>query len=282
MGGSAGKNKSSNNNEFSSDVWGPQGDALKDLYGQASELYGGSDGFMKQIQNAAGNSSQFGQSLLGNMMGGQNNMLGGGSFGDTSDIREQLLGNMNNGQSQMGKMYNSIIGGEGNSYIDPMVDAMKSGAMENNAMMQSGNAMDATSMGQGGSSRHAMQNAMTNKATNQQMLDQETAMRGGAYDKDLAMKMGIAGQADQNNQMNNDRLMQMLTGADNNVNAGMGYGNSMSGINQGQMNPWMQAQQSQWNPMNNWASILGGPTTLNSGSGSGSSKGSSLQGGLFG
>jgi hypothetical protein len=285
MGGSSSKNKSSNDasNQFSEDVWGPQGEALQGLYDQASELYGGGGGFQEQIDKAAGGASDFMGNLQGNMKGGMDDMMGGGSFGDTADIRQKLLESMN-GNSQMGNMYNSIVGGEGNTYMDPMVDAMKQGAMENNQMMQSGNAQDAASMGQGGGSRHAMQNAMTNRSTNQDMMNQETMMRGGGYDKDLAMKMGIAQQADQGNQMNSDRLMQMLSGSDANKQFGMGQSGNMQNTGMAGMAPWMQAQQSQWNPMQNWASIIGGPQVLGSGSGSsgGSSKGSAAGGGMFG
>lgn len=291
MGGSIGGNKSESkgNNMFSSDIWGEQGDALKDLYGQASNLFGGSSQFQDKINEAAGGASEWGKGIMDKAQGGYNDLLGGGSFGDTSDVRAKLMGMMGQGgTSQMGDMYNSIVGGEGNTYVDPMVDAMKQGAMENNAMLQSGNSMDAAAMGQGGGSRHAMQNAMTNRMTNQDMMNQETAMRGGAYDKDLAMKMDIARNADSNalasKQGDMDTLFGMLGGSDANKQYGMGQSGNMQGMGMGNMNPWMQAQQSAWNPMMNWASILGDPTVLKSGSGStdSSSKGANVAGGIWG
>ncbi len=292
MGGSIGKSKSQNTSmadmgsenqyldetqsssgsEYGQDVWGGQSQALQDLYSNASNLFGGMNnaGMDRATQNLSG----YNQGLMDRGMAGQDYQMGGGSFGDTTDVRNKLMDSM--GQpSQMGQMYNSIVGGEGNTYIDPMVDAMKQGAMENNAMMQSGTAMDAAAMGQGGSSRHAMQNAMTNKATNQQMLDAETMMRGGAYDKDLAMKMDIAGMADQNRQLEQDRMMGMMSGSDANRRYGMDAGAMNQNLGMGSMAPWMQNQNQQWNNMDRYAGVIGGPTVIGGGSQFGNSTGTS-------
>ncbi len=270
MGGSVGKNKSDSSSDMSQNIWGGQSGALRDLYKHAENLFD-SNG-LQALENSANNLTGFNQGIMDTANTGFQNQMGGGSFGDTSDVREKLMSSM--GQpSQMGQMYNSIVGGEGNTYADPMVNAMKQGAMENNAMLQSGTAMDAAAMGQGGSSRHAMQNAMTNRMTNQDMMNQETAIRGGAYDKDLAMKMDIASMADSNRQSEQDRMMSMMTGSDANQRAGMGYGSNMQNLGMGSMAPHMQVNNQQWGNLNNYANALGGPTVLTSGGQNGSSKG---------
>jgi hypothetical protein len=279
MGGSVGGNKSKSKGDMSQDVWGGQTGALQDLYRQAGNLFGTQQG--GELGDMADSLGGYNQDIMSGAMGGYQNQMGGGSFGDTSDIRSNLMESM--GQpSQMGQMYNSIVGGEGNDYIDPMVDAMKSGAMENNAMMQSGTAMDAAAMGQGGSSRHAMQNAMTNRATNQDMMDQEANMRGGAYDTDLNMKMGIAGMADNNRQKEQDRMMSMMSGSDRNQQGGMQFGQLLQQLGLGSMAPEMQAQNQGWNNMGNYADAIGGPTVLSSGGNSGSSKGAGTSGSIKG
>ncbi|RLD70922.1 MAG: hypothetical protein DRI98_06685 [Bacteroidetes bacterium] len=137
-------------------------------------------------------------------------------------------------------------------------------------------------MGQGGSSRHAMQNAMQGAQVNKDMMTQEANMRGGAYDKDLAMKMGIAQQADQSRQSEQDRMMQMMQGSDANRMGGMNYGSSMQNLGMGMMAPWMQAQNQGWGSMGNYANALGGPTVLSQGSQSGDSKAMSGGGGMKG
>lgn len=275
MGGSVGGNKSKSKSETGQDVWGPQGGALERLYGNAGDMMDNNNYGQGMLNSIAENLAPYMEKIMNSATGGMDDQLGGGSFGDTTDVRNQLMNNMRGtqGQSKMGDMYSSIVGGEGNTYIDPMVDAMKSGAMENNAMLHSGTAMDAASVGQGGSSRHAMQNAMTNRATNKDMMDKETMMRGGAYDTDLNMKMDIARMADTNSQLNNDRLFNMMTGSDSNKQYGMGYGSQAQNLGMGSMAPWMQNMNQGWNNMTNYSNIIGGPTVLGSGSQSGSSKG---------
>lgn len=279
MGGSLAKNKSSSSGDMSQDVWGGQGGSLQGLYNNAANLYRGQQG--DELSDIATDLGSYNQGLMDTSMGGFENQMGGGSFGDTSDVRTRLMESMGN-PSQMGEMYNMIVGGEGNTYIDPMVDAMKEGAMENNAMMQSGNAMDATAAGQGGSSRHAMQNAMTNRFSNQDMMNKETMMRGGAYDIDLDRKMDIASMADTNSQLEQDRMMSMMYGSDQNQQAGMGFGGAMQNLGMGSMAPWMQSQNQDWSNMGNYANTIGGPTVLTSGGQSGSGKGAGTSGSIKG
>ena len=279
MGGSMGanKNETSQSGSMNQDVWNK--DAMNQLYGDARNFFNSQGNLYGQAQQADPYMHQAAQGG----MSGYNDQLGGGAFGNTDDVRSKLLSSM--GQpSQTGQMYNSIVGGAGNTYIDPMVDAMKQGAMENNAMMQSGNGQSAASMGQGGSSRHAMQNAMTNRSTNQDMMNQETAMRGGAYDKDLGMKMGIANMADSNRQQEQDRMMGMLQGANQSQQFGMGQGQNTQNMGMGTMAPWMQAQGNQQNAFNNYANTIGGPAVLTNGtmSGGSESKGHGTQGGFWG
>ena len=279
MGGSVGGNKSDSSANSNQNVWGPQGNALQGMYDQASQLWGNQQG--GQLDDIAENLGGYNQDVMDGAMGGYNSQMGGGSFGDTTDIRNKLMGSMGK-PSQMGKMYNSIVGGEGNTYIDPMVDAMKRSGMENLDSMHSGTAMDAAAMGQGGSSRHAMQNAMQSRDMNSDMLDREMNMRGGAYDTDLNMKMDIASMADSNNQQEQDRMFNMMSGSDKNQQAGMGFGQGMQNLGMGSMAPWMQAQNQGWNNMGNYANTIGGPTVLTNGNQSGSSKGAGTSGSIKG
>jgi len=279
MGGSVSGNKSKSSSSGSSkqEVWGPQGDALQDLYGQAQGLFDQMGQYTGNLNSQAGQLAPYMQNIMGGAMGGYQDQLGGGSIGDTSDIRNMLMDSMRSqaGGSQMGKMYESILGGQGNTYIDPMVDAMKQSGMENLSRMQSGTGLDASAMGQGGSNRHAMQNAMQSRAMNSDMQNRESMMRGAAYDKDLQLKMDIAKQADAGIANTQQNLMGMLGGADRNQQAGMGYGQSMQNLGMGSMAPWMQAMQAPWSNMNQYANVIGRPTVLGSSqqSGSGSSKG---------
>lgn len=285
MGGSAntGKNESSSSSVSSQDVWGPQGEALQQLYGSAADLFSNIDNFTSPVSDLSSNLVPYMQGITSDATGAYQDMLSGGSVGDPEGIRQNLLDSIHattTSPSNTSAMYQSIVGGPGNTYIDPMVEAMRDSSLENLDRMQSGTAMDAAMAGQSGSSRHAMQNAMLASEVNQDMLDREMNMRGGAYDKDLAMKMHIAGLADDNVQAGQDRLMNLLGMYDDNVSTGMGSATGMQNLGMGSLSPIMQAAQMPWDLIGNYSSVIGGPQVLSSGSGSGDSKGFGHGGGF--
>ena len=276
MGGSAGKSKGSSNNSFSTNVWGPQGDALQNLYQLAFDQYGKGNDYMSQITGQADNISNAANGILD-----ANKVLqSGGAYGDTAEIRQMLLDSMG-GRSNTGIMYESIVGGPGNTYVDPLIESMRVDSAQNVATLQGGNAMDAAAMGQSGSSRQAMQDAMFASQANQDLLNKQAELRYDTYDKDLAMKMGIAQQADYNHQAEQDRLLAMLQGGQSSMEKGTSPVLLTTLLNYG-MNPWLQAQQAVWNPMNNLSNIIGNAIMTSSGSGSSKSKGGGISGGLFG
>lgn len=276
MGGSAGKSKGSSNNSFSTNVWGPQGDALQNLYQLAFDQYGKGNDYMSQITGQASNIDN----AVNGILYANKGLQSGGAYGDTAEIRQMLLDSMG-GRSNTGIMYESIVGGPGNTYVDPLIESMRVDSAQNVATLQGGNAMDAAAMGQSGSSRQAMQDAMFASQANQDLLNKEAELRYGAYDKDLAMKMGIAQQADYNHQAEQDRLLAMLQGGQSSMEKGTSPVLLTTLLNYG-MNPWLQAQQAVWNPMNNLSNIIGNAIITGSGSGSSKSKGGGISGGLFG
>lgn len=287
MGGGVGfggsKSKNSANQSSTQNVWGPQGDALTDLYNSARGTFDSGQRYNNQIGNMAGQIAPYMQDAANMYQGGIQNLLGGGSYGDASEIRNQLMSSIqgvNEGGSQMGKMYQSITGGPGNEYIDPMVAAMKRSADENLKGMQSGNALNAAAMGQGGSSKHGVLDYNAAKDMSNEVLDREMALRGGAYDKDMQMKMDIARQADQGIQGGQDRLLSMLQGTDANVQAGAAGAPMMQNLGMGQMAPLFQAMNAPWMQQQQYSDIIGGPTVLtdSQGQSSGSSKSMGGQG----
>jgi hypothetical protein len=293
MGGSAGassnKSKSSGSSSSEQEVWQPQGDALQNLWGQANDLFGQGGQYQGQFNNVAQNLSPFFNQVNQGAMGGYQDQLGGGAFGDTTDMRNMLMDNYRRQQSegsQSGQMYQSIVGGEGNSYIDPMVDAMKQGSMENLDMLKSNARLDAADAGQPGWNRHAFENVKLGEQTGKNMIQNEMNMRAGGYDKDLALKMGIAARADQGTNQMNQNLRGMINDSNKSQQAGMQFGQNMQNLGMGSFAPWQQAQMAPWDPMNSYANIVGRPTVLSSSQGnqSGSSKGggASASGGLFG
>lgn len=280
MGGSIGKSKSKAGNQFSNNVWGTQGDALGSLY---QTILGqlGQGSYQPQIGSAADNVQNQVNDIVNSQTSATRDLSSGGVYGDTSDVRQKLLGSMG-GRSNMGSMYESIVGGSGNTYVDPLIDQMRKSSAQNVQTLQGGNALDAAAMGQSGSSRQAMQDAMFANQANKDLLSQEALMRTDAYDKDLAMKMSIAQQADTNRGAEQDRLLSMLQGAQSSKENVSNNTNLLQTLLSSGLSPWLQAQQGQWNPINNAANAIGAPTIIGSGSGNSKSKGFGTSGGLWG
>lgn len=280
MGGSLGKSKSNSSNNFATNVFGPQGNALAQLYNMGISQ-ANQPNFMEQITGQAGTAATGANQIADTAGGAYGDLASGGSFGDTSDIRQRLLESMG-GPSQMGQMYESIVGGEGNEYIDPLIDRMRGDAATNLDRFRGQSALDAASMGQSGSSRQAMENAIMGSEMNRDLLNKEAELRAGGYDKDLAMKMDIAKMADTNRQSEQDRLFNMLQGANEAKSSAVGQGGLMQALQMGGMAPWLQAQQAGFNPINNLANIIGPAILTGSGKGSSSGKGFGTSGGFWG
>ena len=280
MGGSIGKSKSKAGNQFSNNVWGTQGDALGSLY---QTILGqlGQGSYQPQIGSAAENVQNQVNDIVNSQTSAINDLSSGGVYGDTADVRQKLLDSMG-GRSNMGSMYESIVGGSGNTYVDPLIDQMRKSSAQNVQTLQGGNALDAAAMGQSGSSRQAMQDAMFANQANKDLLSQEALMRTDAYDKDLAMKMSIAQQADTNRGAEQDRLLSMLQGAQSSKENVSNNTNLLQTLLSSGLSPWLQAQQGQWNPINNAANAIGSPTIIGSGAGNSKSKGFGTSGGLWG
>ena len=278
---SLGGGSSSNKSSSSQNVWQPQANAMTGMYGNMSNLWGDTQPMFGKMNTMAMGLDPYMQNIMQGAQGGYSDMMGGGAVGDTSDIRAQLMKSMQGSErgSNMGRMYSSIVGGPGNEYIDPMVSAMKTGYQENLDKQMGRGAMDASAMGQGGSSRHAMSDAMLKRGALSDMNTAEMNMRGGAYDKDLAMKMDIARQADTGVQNTQQRYMDMMSQADQSKNAAMGYGSGMQNLGMGSMAPWMQAMNQPWNVMGNYSNMMGAPTVLSSSESKGKGKSFSLAGG---
>jgi hypothetical protein len=269
------KSKSKSGSEFNQNIWSPQGDALQDMYSSASGLFANNNKYANQFEDMANQLSPYMQNIMGTADKGFQNQMGGGSIQGTDNIQKQLMDSIRQtteGGSQTGKMYNSIVGGEGNSYIDPMIDAMRTGSQENLDRNIGQGELSATSAGQGGSSRHAMSDAMLTRGALQDMNQNEANMRGSAYDTDLNMKLDIANQADKGIQSSQQRLMDMLSQSDSNQKDAMGFGGVMQNLGIGSMAPMMQASQQPWDAFNQYAGALGGPTVLSSGNSNASSK----------
>lgn len=280
MGGSIGGSNSGSSSSSSQNVMSQQIPYLQQLWGMATDNVGQND-YINQIGNSAQNSQDLLNSLFVSQSGLQNQLASGGAYGNSQQYIDELLNSMGK-RSNVGTMYESIVGGSGNTYVDPLIQQMQLDSAQNLATLQNANAMDATMAGQSGSSRQAMQNAMLGAQANKDLMTQEAQLRQSNYDNDLAMKMSIAQQADYNHQAEQDRLLKMIQGSQDSINTATNMGSLLQSIASGGVDNWLKAQQGSWNPLNNLANIIGNPTILGQSSGSSNSKGFGTSGSIWG
>ena len=173
----------------------------------------------------------------------------------------------------MGQMYNSIVGGPGNTYTDPLINSMRNDMLRTaDRRIGTQNDLRAATLGQSGSARHGVQNALTDRYANMDFQNQANKIRQEGYNTDLALKMGIAQQADSNRLASAQQSMDYMNQLNQNQQGAFGFGNTLQNLGMGAFAPMMQAQQQPWNFLGQYANILGDPTVLDKASSSGKSK----------
>ena len=277
MGGSVGKSKSDSSNQsgFNQDVWGPQGDALQNLYGQAGNAMGKGMGGMGKMIPGASEGMQ-GIADQANPYW-QNQMQGGAYQGmDLQGMYGDALGGGGNEQF----MNESIMGGAGNNYVDAMKGQMQQDSSDALGRNLASNDLRAVGAGQSGSSRHGITERGIRDASSRDLSNAQTQLGYETFDRDLDRKMGIARGADQFDMQKLQNVGGMLGNQQNAMAGGLKGAQGMQGLNMGQFAPYMAPG----NMMNQYSNMIGRPTVLGSGSGSGdsSSKGFGMGGSASG
>ena len=263
---SVGGGDSKSSSDFNEYVWN-QG-AMNDLYGNAEGLWQNRDN--TQLYNQGNQAVDYANQIAGGAAGGWNNQLSGGFY--DQDLRNSLMNSMN-GPSQTGQLYESIIGGAGNEYIQPMVDASNQAHQDQYDRYGAPNMdMAAEAAGQSGSARHGVNQFLGQNETNKNKINAEMALRGNAYDKDTALKLGIAQAADQGRHQSQQLAFDMMNSQNQNQQGAINYGQNMQNIGAGGMDLQQQLGNIDWDQLMQYANVIGGPTILGSGSSRGSGK----------
>ena len=278
--GSLGGSHSSNSSNFSQSVFKPQATALGKMYRDSEALYNRQRGLQNQFQNFGMNTvNPYMASLNPYMMQGFGGLMGGGRQGATGAavnpaLQQSLQQSLSGGPSNTAKMYQDIVGGPGNTYVDPLVDDMYNQAWKGLDRGQFKNsAQNAAASGNMGNYSRQMDNSAFAADTMSDVRSKEMALRAGAYDTDMNWKMNIANQADSNLGAAQDRAMNLLGAGDQNTMGALGQGQMMQQMGMGMMSPWMAMMQAPWMGMNNYANVIGDPTVLSKGDSEGSSTG---------
>ena len=267
IGLSGGAESSQANSKTTQDVFGSG--HFGNMYGAAGDLYEQQSAMNPQFQQfMMGQVNPFMMGLNPYMMQGFGAQMGGGGLGATGAavdpaLRDSLQQSLSGGPSNTARMYQDIVGGEGNTYVDPLVDDMYNQAwkgLDRGAFKNS--AQSAAASGNMGNYSRQMDNSAFAADTMSDVRSKEMQLRAGAYDKDMDWKMQIANQADSNVGAAQDRAIGLLGGGDQNQQFGMGAGLGMQQFGMGMASPWMAMQQFPWANLNNYANALGDKTVL--------------------
>lgn len=200
----------------------------------------------------------------GSMVNAQNQMM---QNQGAQGLQDAILAGQQ-GPSQMGMMYQDIVGGPGNTYMDPMVDALRDdyGTSFREEFLP-GVTNSAINAGGLGSSRQGVAEAVGGAKYGQNFARDAATMRGQGYETDMNWKMNIASMADQSQQQNLDRMYNMWDagnlsqqtaldrqgGFGQEANAttqwGIGAAPGMNDLAQGRIQMEQNAAMSPWEPL---------------------------------
>ena len=194
------------------------------------------------------------------VQGANTKNLNGGVYGGLN-IGNQLMGSLQNTlnkPSETSGIYAQMMGGKGNNYADAMKSQYLRDANRAQMQMQGNNALEAAGVGQSGSSREGVANAMGMHDINQNLQRNMAETGYNTFDKDLQNKLAIAQMADQNTFGRQNLMANMLGQQQGAVNQGIGGAQNVQGL-------YTNAQNSPWAGLQNYAQAVGGPIVLNSG-----------------
>lgn len=275
LGGAKSDNKSSGS--MNQNVWGPQGEALEQLYANVSSLFNQSlPGMMGQVTQSQDYMNQVNDQALNSWR----DQLMGGAYGGM-DLANQLsssLGQSLNSPTNTQQINNMIMGGSGNNYADAMRNQYIQDANQAQNNMLANLDARAAASGMSGGSRHGVATAMGMRDINKNLQSNLAQVGYNTFDKDLDRKLQIAKQADQGTLARQQMLSGMLGNQNTTMQNALAGSSGLQNLGMGNfasyMMPWQMAGQ--------YASTIGGPTVLSQGSAGSHGQGKGIQTGAQG
>lgn len=201
------------------------------------------------------------------------------------------------GPTNTQRIYSQIMGGEGNNYADAMKSQYMADADLAQRQMLSNLDARAGVSGMTGSSREGIAQGLGLQGINRNLQEQLARTGYETFDKDLSNKLSIAEQADTNNlnrenmylgdtaraqglgfdELNNSRagayadragardaMGNLIGNKEATSTNAMNFSDAIQNLGMGILEPLM----AKWGNMGGYSSTIGGPTVLNSGTGS--------------
>lgn len=308
------------NNNFNQNIWSGQNGPLTNMYDRAGNLYKSNNQAISALKPEITGTMR---DTRDTATGAWKDALAGGAYSDINtdnlvssldrsmasgvpEASSSLIGSLNNslnreftpsGPTNTQRIYNQIMGGEGNNYADAMKGQYLADANLAQQNMLSNLDARTGASGMTGSSRQGIAQGLGLQGINRNLQEQLARTGYETFDKDLSNKLSIAEQADTNNlnrenmylsdtaraqglgfdELNNSRsatladrsgardAMGNLVGAkEATSNNAMNFSDAIANLGMGILEPLM----AKWGNMAGYSGTIGGPTILNSGTGS--------------
>ena len=195
--------------------------------------------------------------------------MGGGAY-QGMDLQNQYSQALQGGGNEQ-FMNQSIMGGQGNDYVDAMKQEMQSDAFERLGSGFSNIDQRASMAGQPGSSRHGILQSNMMRDEMDRLGQMQTQLGVESFDTDMQRKMGIAQRADQFDMSKLQNIGQQLGAQQGAMSGGLNYGSNMQNLGMGQFSPSMMP----WQAAGAYSNAMGAPTVTGAGSTFGESDSSS-------
>lgn len=211
--------------------------------------------------------------VIGNQQSAFNNLNAGGAYKD-ADLNSTLntIMGFQNTPSQSSGLYENIMGGKGNNYVDAMKNMFYKDAQRTRDLSEASLDARLSGTGMSGGARHGVAQALISRDIDKNLQDNMTKVGYDSFEKDLQNKLGIAQMADSNTLarqgMYTNTANSALQGKNANMNAAAGMTPQMSQSVMSQFAPTMMP----WKNLENYSSSIGNPTILTNSMQSGSSE----------
>ena len=189
--------------------------------------------------------------------------LKGGSLKNVSPLAIlSKIASFRDTPSQTSSIYEKIMGGKGNDYVDAMKNVFTKDAQRTRDLSEASLDARAAGTGMSGGSRHGVAEALISRDIDKNLQDNMAKLGYESFDKDLANKLGIARQADSNTlareSMYSNMGQNLINARNANTNMGIAGAPNMQNVQMGMFSP----DQMPWSNLQNYASAIGNPIVL--------------------
>lgn len=255
---SFGNRSSGGSSSFGQQVFDPG--TTRIFNNQALLGYGSNNQLLNETQpdTLSTNAGLFRDARDTNRYNASGGVIGGLNIGD------ELKGSLqrSRGPTNTQQIYQSIIGGQGNTSLDALKGSLEANATRANNLNSATIDQQAAAAGQSGSTRQGVQQALTRDDTNRNLQNTEAQLGYDTFNTDLNRKLDIANLADTNTLQRQQFLGNLLGQQQGTVNSSIDNAGNLANLLRQGINSVMGSRNENLVALRQ---ALGDPTVLNQG-----------------